>query len=262
MNNLKPRIKRKAYKILMLTQKKFLKLLNLNRGFFRSKMKTKKLFAICDQNSYFQIRSHRLVPILNPQKFIDLSHMSFPSVSSPAHIELDITWKETTYCSGQQNNILGDNGILLIDALEIKIPVVPAKNEYLHYYHAHLISPGKTIKISNHPFPIWKMKISKDYVKNYLMTQNGGGFYLEYHTDQPHYHHNLQGEGYYILGKTNSSFTKLQLTAFTIPQDHAIYTEKGVIHCDAALTGSYLVGYHLSNEFSTVLLRKKIIPIN
>lgn len=148
----------------------------------------------------------------------------------------------------------------MIDVFKIEIPVVPAKNEYLNYYHAHLITLGQTIKISNHSFPIWKMKISKDYVKNYLMTQNGGGFYLEYHKDPPHYHHYLQDKGYYILRKTNSSFTKIQLTAFTIPQDHAIYTKKSVIHCDATLTGSYLVGYPLSKNFSTVLLRKTNHP--
>jgi hypothetical protein len=88
--------------------------------------------------------------------------------------------------------------------------------------------------------------------KKFLMSSEGGDFYLEYHHDVPHYHQNIHGAGYYVLGKVNSNFK--------IPKDYTIYTAKGAIHCDAALTGEYLVGYHLSKNYSTVLLRQKHTP--
>ena len=248
-------IKKHTYQILNIPRQMFWKLLNLNRGFLNSKMKTQKLVTISDESTYFKVKANALETIAKPAHYINLEKISFEDSQKPTCVVLNIKWLPKNQHSGKINNILGDNGALLIDKPQIDIPVLTAQNEYLHYYHAHRVEPGDNIKISSLAFPIWKMKISKNYIRKFLLTPTGGGFYLEYHHDQPHYHHNIHGEGYYILGKANASQTQIELSAFIIPKGHAIYTQKSVIHCDAALTGRYLVGYHLSQNFSTVLLR-------
>ncbi len=224
-------------------------------------MKTEKLYCITDNTSIYKIFNNALKAFANTHnRFTKLAQLKFKNAMEPPHLLLSIDWQEQTLSTGKQNNILGSNGRVLINHEKIHIPAIMATPEYLAFYRAYLIQPEEYIQFDDPPYPIWKMKISRNYVKKFLMSSEGGGFYLEYHHDVPHYHQNIQGQGYYILGKPNSDFTNIQLTAFQIPKGYAIYTAKGAVHCDAALTGEYLVGYHLSKNYSTVLLRQKKAP--
>lgn len=261
MIHFKTNLIHQAYKKLQLSKKNFLKLLNLKRGYLHASMKTEKLHCITDPAFFYKIFKNSLQAYAKTHtNFTQLDTLSFTNSQTPPHLMLSIDWQERVIANGAQNNILGGNGQVLIAHEHIHIPAINATPEYLAFYQAYLVEPDEYIQFSDPPYPIWKMKISKNYVKKFLMSSEGGGFYLEYHHDVPHYHQNIQGEGYYILGKVNSDFTKIQLTAFKIPKGYAIYTAKGAIHCDAALTGEYLVGYHLSKNYSTVLLRQKHAP--
>jgi hypothetical protein len=106
------------------------------------------------------------------------------------------------------------------------------------------------------------MELGKTYIDGLVMTDQGTGFYLEYHRDRPHWHQPLTPDaaGQYILarpaGTTIMGTQDYQLTAFRIPVGKAVYTGLGAIHCDAPLIGkNWLVGYSDSGDFSTALVR-------
>lgn len=234
------------------------KLLTLNRGPNHANMKTHGLYAIVSNNEIYQFHSDKLsLCFSQPASFRNLEQeASYPhQISIPPFVEIESTWDSTPSFSGKKNNILGDNGILLFNHSNIVVPCVKASRELLAFYHATLISPGDFVTFADPIYPIWSMTIQESYVDSFLMTEEGGGFYLEYHQDQPHYHHAINGGGYYLLAKWNSDKTKLLMTGFSIPNGHAVYTMKNAIHCDAGLTGDYLVGYTTSEACSTVLFR-------
>lgn len=150
---------------------------------------------------------------------------------------------------------MGDNGRLILPFESIEIPCVEAKAENLAYYGAVLLKEGDAVRFPDEEYPIFSMSVGECYIDDFLMTDKGGGFYLEYHNDKPHFHMPIQGGGYYILGRWNQDGKKLQVTGFKILDGQAVYTKKGAIHCDAALTGSLLVGYDQAEDCSTVLLQ-------
>lgn len=234
------------------------KLLYLNRGSDDGSMKTLGLYLSVKNHHVYEMTSTalRLLPDIGDQSIIDLETTCLNAINTtpPPYLELDAVWDPDPIHSGSKNNILGDNGRLLLHNPAIEIPCVEATNDYLSYYGALLLQPGDVVAFPDPIYPIWQMIIRRNYINEFLMTDDGGGFYLEYH-DQPHYHHALNGEGYYLLAKWNDSNTKMQITGFKIPKGHAIYTRKGTIHCDAGLIGDYLVGYTTSQACSTVLLR-------
>lgn len=176
-------------------------------------------------------------------------------VIAPSFLSIDAIWDKTPYVSGDQNNILGDNGRLTLESNKIQVPVSDAIDPYLAYFGAVLIRPNESVRFPDEIYPIWKMEVGDRYVSDTLMTRKGGGFYLEFHDDQPHFHMPLKGGGVYLLAKWNLEKTKLEIAGFKIPDGYAVYTKKGAIHCDAALTGALLVGYTTSENCSTVLLR-------
>ena len=71
----------------------------------------------------------------------------------------------------------------------------------------------------------------------------------------PHFHMplNKNADGYVILGRIINDIC--YLSAFNIPYNYAIYIKPNVIHCDAYLTGDYLVVYTKTEEYSTVLIK-------
>jgi len=180
----------------------------------------------------------------------------------PRHAEVDGIWDETVDISGEGNNILGGNGKFFIDEDKLDIPVMEATQEALAYYGCSLLTLGEWVEFPLPSFPIWTMLIGKDYLKNFIMTSKGGGLYIEYHTDKPHIHMpmNKDASGYYLLVKKVTSAgakikNKYHLTAFKIPFGKAVYTCKGVIHCDAGLIGEWMVGYDNAHTYSTALIR-------
>lgn len=231
------------------------KLLYLDRGKAGSNMTTRGLAHAVTNGKIYEIAgeglksSNQLYPIDMESKASNLSY-----VQVPPFLEIAAQWNEQHSASGEGNNILGDNGRLYLDKTRIEIPVVEATDSTLAYYGATLIQPEEAVRFPDEVYPLFRMHVGEDYLKDFIMTEEGEGMYLEYHTDQPHFHLPLQGGGQYLLAKWNEDATKLRLTAFHIPDGHAVYTKKGAIHCDAALFGELIVGYTISKECSTVLL--------
>lgn len=244
------------------------KLLHLNRGPEGANMLTHGLYRLVHHNKSYLFQETGLTPTEDTANHaIDLEHQAHHPIktTTPPFLEITVDWDATPFFSGDNNNILGDNGRLYIDEPLITIPCVKASQAELAFYGAILINPGDIICFPDPTYPIWSMTIQESYVTNFLMTEQGGGFYLEYHQDQPHYHHAINGSGYYLLAKWNENKSKLLMTGFQIPNGHAVYTMKNSIHCDAGLIGDYLVGYTTSEKCSTVLLRsqnEKLVEID
>lgn len=186
------------------------------------------------------------------------------------HATFTATWRREISIAQDESNILGGNGLLLVDTTEgsIAIPIVEATEEHLSYYRAHLLENSDCFRFQtpSNNFPLFKMEIGHDYVEGYLMKKNKG-MYLEYH-QEPHYHEPLNADagGAYILarevGDAPLSADGIErkiyhLTAFKVPFGKAVYTEPGAIHDDAATNGHWRVGYTIAlgiAEFSTVIL--------
>lgn len=242
-----------------LSVEKIQSLVNINRGTNEGRMETLGLVKTVTVAETFEIQGMKInrsadlyaldleEKAANPSAFIQ-----------PDHLQFTAEWSGTVLTSGEGNNILGDNGGLFCDESILKIPKVTATSETLAYYGALLIPQDTAVRFpSREPYPLWRMRVGTSYVSDYIMNeQGGGGFYLEYHHDQPHFHMVLDGGGYYLLAKEFSKNT-FHITAFEIPNGQAVYTKKGAIHCDAALTGEMIVGYTVSEDCSTVLLRDK-----
>jgi hypothetical protein len=232
------------------------KLMQVERGSGEGKMKTLGLaLAVKNTETYEMTKiglivSKKLFP-LNLEECA--SHPTH--IETPLNLEIEAVWDNAPTVSGDKNNILGDNGRLILNKKNISVPIVKATNETLAYYGATLIEEGECIRFPDAAYPLFKMNVGNQYVSHFINSKEGGGFYLEYHNDQPHFHMPIKGGGYYLLAKWNEDKTRIQITAFQIPDGKAVYTRKGAIHCDAALTGDLLVGYTISKVCSTVLLR-------
>ena len=233
-------------------------LLYVDRGPEGGKMVTTGLYDSVSNKHPYKLTPIGFEPSSRTFSAIDLEYRAQNPVNikKPPALSIKAKWDTNRYESGDQNNILGDNGRLELPCEFIDVPVVEATSETLAYYGALLIAPGEVVSFPDENYPIWHMEIGDEYIDRFLMQKEGGGFYLEYHTDQPHFHMALYGDGCYLLAKwADESQTTLEITGFKIPDSHAVYTKKGAIHCDAALKGEWLVGYTTSDHCSTVLLR-------
>jgi len=229
----------------------------VNRGSAGANMTTDALSLAVTKNQVYRVEENGLAISPSALYAIDLEdRAAHPErVQVPPYLEVIAQWDKTPHESGLGNNILGDNGILTIPSEILTVPCVEATTEALAYYGAILIQKGDVVRFPDEEYPIFRMTVGPHYVDAFLMTEQGGGFYLEFHHDKAHVHMPLQGGGCYILARWNVKRTKLHITGFKIPDGHAVYTKKGAIHCDAALTGDLLVGYDQAVDCSTVLLR-------
>ena len=183
----------------------------------------------------------------------------------PQHLSIRAKWNENESIAGGKSNALGDNGLFEIDSLqtEFTLPVIKANHASLLYYGALLITENQQVTFPNKSYPIWKMEIGPHYVDQFILTEIGNGFYLEWHSDRPHWHQPLTPDcgGFYLLGRAienGSGYVEYHLTGFEIPFGTAVYTGLGAIHCDAGLVGkSWNMGYTDSNHFSTALARNR-----
>lgn len=242
------------------TQEVIQGLMNIHRGPEEGRMETFGLSRTVTSDEVFQIDSKsRTIKLSNEMFPLDLEKEACNpfAIQVPPYLEFKAQWDVNIITSGEGNNILGDNGGLYFEQSFIQIPTVKATKETLAYYGALLIQEDSPIRFSSdEPYPLWKMHIGPNYVDDYIMTKEGGGFYLEFHHDQPHFHMVVDGGGYYLLAKQIGEHI-YHITAFELTNGQAVYTKKGAIHCDAALTGDLVVGYTVSEECSTVLLRTK-----
>lgn len=230
----------------------------VDRGQHGGHMTTLSTQTVVHRSDHLKITKDGLVKV-NEIYALDLEAKTKDTVNSqkPQAATFKAVWIKTSSEANRGNNILGDNGLMLLEADRLKIPVVMATDELISYYGAALLPMNEVIRFSNDDFPIFEMDIGEHYIRDYIMTEQGGGFYLEYHNDQPHFHMPIEGDGYYLLAKWSVAGEELEVTAFKIPHGFAVYTGKGVIHCDAALRGKWFVGYNESEDFSTVQLRNK-----
>lgn len=228
----------------------------VDRGSSGANMTTNELSLIVKRNQIYRVEEKGLSIASSAVYTIDLEDRAIHAegVQAPPYLEVIAHWDTTPYESGLGNNILGDNGILTLPSETLMIPCVEATDQTLGYYGAILIQKGDVIRFPDEEYPIFRMSVGARYVDDFVMTE-GGGFYLEFHHDKPHFHMPLEGGGYYILARWNEGRTKLHITGFKISDGAAVYTKKGAIHCDAALTGDLLVGYDQAEDCSTVLLR-------
>lgn len=234
-------------------------LLNVQRGPEGGQMKTLGLVKCVNASQAFMLDG-KTIKISHDFFSIDLEKEACNPrhVVIPHHLEFIAEWNKTAISSGEGNNILGDNGGLYFQQSHVQIPKIAATQETLAYYGAFLIPENTPIRFTaEEPYPLWKMNVEANYINDFIMQEKlGGGFYLEFHHDQPHFHMQINGGGYYLLAKQTCENT-FHITAFELSNGQAIYTKKGAIHCDAALTGDLIVGYTASNDCSTVLLRTK-----
>lgn len=229
----------------------------VQRGAAGADMTTDSLYLVVKRDQAYRFGDNCLELTHSPLFSIDLEErVAYLSYAvRPDCLEIEAKWDATAYESGSANNILGDNGYLIIADEQIEIPCMEATADALAYYGALLIQVGDVIQFPNEEYPIFEMHVGDRYTEEFLMSKEGGGFYLEYHHDKPHFHMPIEGGGYYLLARWNDDRSKLCITGFKIPDGKAVYTKKGVIHCDAALTGKLIVGYDKAEDCSTVLLR-------
>lgn len=228
--------------------------LMVDRGNLGSHMKTIGLHieAKRSENYTFDKNGVRVSTELFP---VDLEARAANPIhaTEPPNLEIPAVWEDKAEKVSSLINIFGDASHLYVNSTELTIPSVEATDEYLAFYGATLVKQGDTFFFP-HDFPLFLMDMGERYCHDFVMS-DGGGTFLEYHYDQPHFHMPLQGGGHYILAKWNDEKTHLKITGFRIPNESAIYSKKGAIHTDTCLNGSLIVGYDSTEDFSTALLR-------
>lgn len=177
----------------------------------------------------------------------------------PKHVVISGKWIQEDLVFKPDANILGGMGsFILKDEQDVIVPVIEATPQNLSFYNAYILSIGSKIQFeSNHSLPVVSISIGENYVDHFLSQEKyGGGEYIEYH-DQPHlWAPKSPGcTGHILLGRQDND--KLYLTGFRIPFSKAIYISPLTLHSDAYLVGDYLVVYSVTENFSTVLFKKR-----
>lgn len=174
----------------------------------------------------------------------------------PPHARLSGHWNTDIAVETEQANILGDVGILTLDASAVTIPEAPATAGMMAYYGACLLKVGDTVCFeADADLPVTLMEIGAGYVDEYLhIASKGGGSYLEWH-DRPHLHMPLDEDagGYLLLGRREGE--DYLVSGFRIPFGCAVYMPPDVLHADPYLVGNYLVIYSVTKNFSNAVLR-------
>ncbi|QKF94664.1 hypothetical protein QKU48_gp1206 [Fadolivirus algeromassiliense] len=220
-----------------------------------SYMKTEKFIGYIIPNKLYEIQNNNIIET-NKNKTILQREITIPQ-----HIRIPNKWYDNKNNIGEHNNILGNNGEFKLNS-DLIIPVADTTINNLAFYDCVLLKHNDIIEFESlQSLPIFNMKIGSKYVDDFLLTNIGGGCYLEYH-DTPHFHMplNEKSEGYLILGKIINN--DCYLSAFKIPYNYAIYTSPFTIHCDGYLVGEYLVVYTITENYSTVLLKNNDMIAN
>lgn len=188
-----------------------------------------------------------------------------PEPKVPRMLVIENGFQDKKIDGGEESaNILGGNVLFETKDSSYIIPHANETPEELAYYGVHLVPIGSLVSFQTpQVVPYTKMVVGERYVENYLLNEDlGGGFYLEYHSC-PHYHQPLndKAKGWLILGKFTEDERHIRLSAFKIPFGYGIYMPPTVLHCDAYLTGEYLVAYTAAKEFKTGIFRTKNMEV-
>jgi hypothetical protein len=180
---------------------------------------------------------------------ITKKNMLTPSRIKPDHAKVKADWYTAQdaleagirVVSGSTANVFGAMGTLLVPD-GFRIPTVMATKENVTYYGLQLIESGDSFGVDTYRYPIALMEYdyTKDYKKDFLMREHGGGgIFVETH-DFPHIHIPTSKDcgGYIVIGKQVDG-DEYHFTAFQIPYGHALYTPSYTIHGDGTLVGIY-----------------------
>lgn len=166
-------------------------------------MTTESLSLVVRKDRSYRLEGHGLALSASSSCAIDLEDRAIhpERVQVPPHLEVIAHWDGTSHESGLGNNILGNNGVLTLPTEIIKVPCVEATEETLVYYGAILLRKGDVVQFPDEEYPIFRMSVGAHYVDDFVMTERGGGYFLEFHHDKPHFHMPLLGGGRYILAR-------------------------------------------------------------
>lgn len=165
-----------------------------------------------------------------------------------------------------ESNILGDNVVFKCEDEQYYLRVQEATKEKLAYYDCKLLEQNESFYFnSNENMALFKMEITNNYIKDYIMDESrGGGIYFEYH-NLPHIYLplNKSSRGCIILAKKIRN-NRYDVSAFYIPYGKALYINPNVIHNDCFLIGDYHVVYGKSKNYSTAILKNfnKLVEFN
>lgn len=203
--------------------------------------------------------------LVNDEDRRNTAPLVLPEPRVPRMLVIENGFQDKKIDGGEESaNVLGGNVLFETKDSSYIIPHANETPEELAYYGVHLVPIGSLVSFQTpQVVPYTKMVVGERYVENYLLNEDlGGGFYIEYHSC-PHYHQPLndKAKGWLILGKFTEDKKHIRLSAFKIPFGYGIYMPPNVLHCDAYLTGEYLVAYTAAKEFKTGIFRTKQMEV-
>jgi hypothetical protein len=174
-------------KQLPLDTPELMQLVEIDRGEPGANMTTKGLVAVLKNTESYIFekgvfkQSQELYPI-------DLEERATSPlyVQVPDYLEVEAVWDKTPQKDCE--NVFGDTVRLFVNHESLTIPVVRATAEKLAYYGAATIPEGEAVRFPGDEFPIFFMEFGDDWLKEGVQTESFGGVFLEYHSDQPHFH--------------------------------------------------------------------------
>lgn len=118
-------------------------LMSLDRGPHGGHMVTEGLQTVVRSHETYQLTKDGVKATSKQMFALNLEELANNPlhVTSPPYLKVVAIWDGTPIESGKANNLLGDNGLLLMRESSIDIPVVEANNDSLGYYGAILLNP-------------------------------------------------------------------------------------------------------------------------
>eukprot|EP01083_Nonionella_stella_P028788 79339_1 len=178
--------------------------------------------------------------LLEPGVYTLADVIAYPDFAKPiprhARLRVDrCAWHSSTNCQES-------NGKLELSEKNIKktIPVVTATSVLLEFYGCAIINSQSSMEVSlTDRHVIQDFTYTSAYFEKYVSKIGTGLETLTFaHIDCPF--NNLDGQsGLFIIGKWDvvNGLDYLCLTAFRIPERHALYVPAGVIHSNDYLQG-------------------------
>lgn len=176
---------------------------------------------------------------LSPGVYQLTSLIDFPDMGIPAPRHATIPVKQSDW--QKANDGTTGSGTLALSPEAIQNTVVPvefASNLLLEFYGCTLIDSRNTQEITlRDEHVIQDFTYSKDYFDRYARHRGGLEVHDFAHLDCPM--DGLESSGLFVLGKWNDTGDALFVTAFRVPQWHALFVPGGVIHTNDYLCGTW-----------------------
>lgn len=246
------------------------------------------LHTVLRPGEYFKFDSRRgisKVPKPKDESIVKVMRKEYSKVKIP-HVKIEGTWIGDML--DDDANLLGGSHRFEVDKIPVDLPIIEADDDIASHFGCKLMRDGDIVTFPemHRPFPVFCLQIGDQYMEKYILIKElGGGVFLEYHDDNPHFHSPLskRSDGYVLLGVPTddravgtgksplpklpdpTQKVALKVAGLKIPHGAALYTPPGILHADSACTGRWLIGYDSSDDFSTVLFRTKddeIAPMN